>query len=214
MLEIFDSRIYNMAEAIVASGFPMKAEYNRLEYLNDVIETRRYLESGQPDDNAFASAMHHVERAVKLARLGSPHCNYLTGILVTMNVKATQAFFLQAHRYHWWQVVSSQSKMHRLKKMMETEAADCNEKVICTPNEMKDRLDLNDVEQLVYNCPMGLQTVEHVTLNYQQIRTIYHQRKTHRLQEWRDFCEWIEGLPMSELITCNSHELPPDNQSK
>ena len=37
--------------------------------------------------------------------------------------------------------------------------------------------------------------------NYQVLRNIYHSRRFHRLQEWRDFCSWIETLPYSELIT-------------
>lgn len=39
-------------------------------------------------------------------------------------------------------------------------------------------------------------------ISYQALRRIYFQRKTHRLSVWREFCEWIEGLPLSEeLVT-------------
>lgn len=37
--------------------------------------------------------------------------------------------------------------------------------------------------------------------NYAVLRNIYHQRKYHRLPEWREFCSWIEMLPYSEWIT-------------
>ena len=37
--------------------------------------------------------------------------------------------------------------------------------------------------------------------NYRELKQIYHQRKNHRLDEWRVFCNWVETLPMSELIT-------------
>jgi hypothetical protein len=40
-----------------------------------------------------------------------------------------------------------------------------------------------------------------MTTNYRQLKTIYSQRKTHRLPEWKEFCAWIETLPYSELIT-------------
>ena len=40
-----------------------------------------------------------------------------------------------------------------------------------------------------------------VQLNYQVLKNIYHARKEHKLDEWRYFCEWIETLPYSELIT-------------
>ena len=38
-------------------------------------------------------------------------------------------------------------------------------------------------------------------LNYEVLCNIYHSRKAHRLDEWREFCSWIESLPYSELIT-------------
>ena len=40
-----------------------------------------------------------------------------------------------------------------------------------------------------------------VMLNYEVLANIYHSRKDHKLDEWRDFCKWIEGLPLSEIIT-------------
>jgi hypothetical protein len=40
-----------------------------------------------------------------------------------------------------------------------------------------------------------------ICTNYQTLRNIYLQRKGHRLDEWQQFREWIEGLPYSEFIT-------------
>lgn len=40
-----------------------------------------------------------------------------------------------------------------------------------------------------------------VKLNYEVLANIYRQRKNHKLDEWREFCKWIETLPYSELIT-------------
>lgn len=42
--------------------------------------------------------------------------------------------------------------------------------------------------------------------NYAVLRNIYHSRKNHKLDEWRDFCKWIESLPYSELITMKGNE--------
>ena len=38
-------------------------------------------------------------------------------------------------------------------------------------------------------------------LNYEVLANIYKSRKNHKLDEWVDFCKWIENLPYSELIT-------------
>lgn len=40
-----------------------------------------------------------------------------------------------------------------------------------------------------------------VMLSYEVLANIYKSRKNHKLDEWRDFCKWIESLPYSELIT-------------
>lgn len=40
-----------------------------------------------------------------------------------------------------------------------------------------------------------------VKLNYQVLRNMYMRRKNHKLDEWKKFCAWVEGLPYSELIT-------------
>lgn len=45
-----------------------------------------------------------------------------------------------------------------------------------------------------------------VLLNYAVLRNIYHARRNHKLDEWHLFCEWIEELPYSELITMQKGE--------
>lgn len=40
-----------------------------------------------------------------------------------------------------------------------------------------------------------------VMMNYEVLANIYKSRKDHKLDEWRNFCKWIEELPYSELIT-------------
>ena len=49
--------------------------------------------------------------------------------------------------------------------------------------------------------PSSYNQTRNVMLNYEVLANIYRQRKNHKLDEWREFCEWIESLPYSELIT-------------
>lgn len=49
--------------------------------------------------------------------------------------------------------------------------------------------------KVLYNVPSGLMLTARITTNYQQLKTIYYQRKDHRLPEWRIFCNWITTLP-------------------
>jgi hypothetical protein len=60
--------------------------------------------------------------------------------------------------------------------------------------------------EILYNIPTGFQLTARMTTNYRQLKTIYHQRKNHRLPEWREFCKWIETLPYAGLITGKEEE--------
>lgn len=55
--------------------------------------------------------------------------------------------------------------------------------------------------QMIQLLPSSYNQTRNVMLNYEVLANIYRQRKNHKLDEWREFCKWIEGLPYSELIT-------------
>jgi len=55
--------------------------------------------------------------------------------------------------------------------------------------------------QMIQLLPSSYNQRATVQLNYAVLRNMYHARKNHKLDEWREFCEWIETLPYSELIT-------------
>lgn len=61
--------------------------------------------------------------------------------------------------------------------------------------------------EVLYSNPCGFRLTARMTTNYRQLKTIYKQRRGHRLPEWRLFCRWIETLPHSELITGISYEI-------
>lgn len=55
--------------------------------------------------------------------------------------------------------------------------------------------------QMIQLLPSSYNQKRTVQLNYAVLRNMYHARKNHKLDEWRTFCEWVETLPYSELIT-------------
>ena len=57
--------------------------------------------------------------------------------------------------------------------------------------------------QMIQLLPSSYNQKRTVMLNYEVLHNIYISRKAHKLDEWRDFCKWIESLPYSELITEN-----------
>lgn len=55
--------------------------------------------------------------------------------------------------------------------------------------------------QMIQLLPSSYNQKSTVQLNYAVLRNMYHARKNHKLDEWHTFCEWVESLPYSELIT-------------
>ena len=79
-----------------------------------------------------------------------------------------------------------------------------------TRNEMIRLRDIYNNDQtaenyltLLYNCPVGIKLTAGMSTNYQQLKTIYSQRKTHKLPEWKVLCEWIEMLPYAKELICH-----------
>ena len=55
--------------------------------------------------------------------------------------------------------------------------------------------------QMIQLLPSSYNQTRNVMMNYEVLCNIYHSRKDHKLDEWKEFCKWIEELPYSELIT-------------
>ena len=118
-------------------------------------------------------------------------------------------------RYHFVDFVGSQSTMHRITRFdldkayneyVDPQIVKRMKQLVAEYNQMlhdnADRSELdNKYLEILYSNPAGFKITAGITTNYRQLKTIYAQRKNHRLPEWRKFCEWIESLPHSELIT-------------
>lgn len=55
--------------------------------------------------------------------------------------------------------------------------------------------------QMIQLLPSSYNQKRTVMMNYEVLANIYKSRKNHKLDEWRDFCEWIKSLPYSEIVT-------------
>lgn len=134
--------------------------------------------------------------------IGSGHDNFLKGITVVFDVDFTNKVWVQAERYHWFEIISSMSTVHALTKTHVDESmfSEWTDKVIInrlieiqktyTNNPTKDNL-----LRLLYSCPAGITVRAGITTNYRQLKTIYEQRHNHVLPEWREFCQFLLTLP-------------------
>ena len=145
---------------------------------------------------------------------GEGHDNALKGIIVQFDLTFSNKAWVEAERYHFLDFISSQSTMHKLNKF--NIADQCNKyvdkRIIAILQEKVDNYN-NLLErqkngesisveaikearlEMLYNNPAGFELTAGMTTNYQQLKTIYQQRRHHALPDWQMFCDWIETLP-------------------
>jgi hypothetical protein len=173
--------------------------------LEDSVRASKYPMAVDVDDVTFG--ITDTVRNLASAPKGSGHDQFLTGIVVQFDLTFSTKAWVEAERYHFFDFVSSQSTMHRITRL--DPAKHCNEYVdhrtIAILREKIDAYNANPCIEnylyVLYNIPTGFRLTARMTTNYRQLKTIYSQRKNHRLPEWREFCKWVEGLPHSYFIT-------------
>ena len=144
------------------------------------------------------------ERVVRLAKapVGSGHDCCLKGIVVWHEITADHSFWLQWQLYHFHEIVSSTSKMHSLTDMELVWHPQVGSEMEIVARRYLNlfSVGLIDFETLVVNMPIGLMLKADTLSSYLQLKTIYHQRKNHKMSSWREYCKWIEGLPLMDKI--------------
>ena len=196
MLEISNVRVYDLKESVIACRNAMRItppEYTEEEFKQS------------------------LPRAISLAKQGggSGHTTFRCGIRVAFDIKYPNYISPELQRYHFLDIVTSSSKMHRLVNMdMDTcfnkyvtkESKDQMKELIAKYNKVKSSGNKDEIYnvfmEVISNCPQGIELFMHCSTNYEQLATIYKQRKHHKLKEdWGAFCKFIEELPYAkELI--------------
>ena len=167
--------------------------------LEDSVRASKYPMAVNVDDVAYGI----TDTVCKLANSpkGSGHDQFLTGIIVQFDLTFSIKAWVEAERYHFLDFVSSQSTMHRITRL--DPVMQCNEYVdIGVINVLQRLVEAYNADPtpenylwVLYNVPTGFRLTARLTTNFRQLKTIYSQRKNHRLKEWRDFCAWCEELP-------------------
>lgn len=201
---IFDTQVYGLEESMDASGFPMR-------------------DAATPPTHGVNLNDERRARTLAQTPIGSGHDNFLCGIVVQATITAPRYWWPEFQRYHHAEIVSSTSTMHKLRTIVE-EAMRMRDRgdielygkyvsshfsnvtapsLICeffrfAIQWLKDGAE--DMDVLKANLPEGWYQKARISTNYRQLKTIYSQRRSHPLGEWRFFCDWVETLPHSELI--------------
>ena len=197
--------VYGMESAVMGSKYPMAVDLKKV-------------------DGTIVPRTH----ALANAKPGSGHDNFLNGIIVQFDLTFTNKAWVEAERYHFLDFISSQSTMHRITKFNLDEVyisytdpriIEIMKEKVNSYNELTQKIsdkklageDVTELNEgakvkyleILYSNPAGFRITARMTTNYRQLKTIYAQRKAHRLPEWRAFCDWVETLPNASFIVNN-----------
>ena len=197
--------VYGMESAVMGSKYPMAVDLTKV-------------------DGTIVPRTH----ALANAKPGSGHDNFLNGIIVQFDLTFTNKAWVEAERYHFLDFISSQSTMHRITKFNLDEVyisytdpriIEIMKEKVNSYNELTQKIsdkklageDITELNEeakvkyleILYSNPAGCRITARMTTNYRQLKPIYAQRKTHRLPEWRAFCDWVETLPNASFIVNN-----------
>lgn len=159
-----------------------------------------------------------------LSKAGNDHGKFLRMINVTVDITCHHTWWAEFDTYKVGTVRNSCSKMHKIhikefvKDDFSHEGIDAVSvdypkigeefhRVIETLEWL--RVKFNETHEKKYwraiieLLPMGYNIKATLQLNYQVLKTMYHARKNHKLDEWIDFCKWCEILPYFKDICIN-----------
>lgn len=166
--------------------------------------------------NRFEVGKNDLDLMTRLCNAGTDHRKFMRMITVYMDITAPLYWWKEFDTYKVGTVANSCSTMHKIadreftpedfsaehlrtayKSALSFTIENLN---IARFNYLQSK-DKEDWWQMIQLLPSSYNQRRTVMLNYEVLANIYKSRRSHRLDEWQDFCETIKALPYSELIT-------------
>ena len=214
MIEFENVEVFGWEASIRGLRSPMNSWDKSDSYINDLTDE-------------FVIGSNDLDLMKKLIAAGPDHSKFMRMINVTLDITAPLYWWKEFDTYKVGTVRNSCSTMHKIHDKEFTlddfshehlipgaviflsDIIDClnvTRKAYMHYDEEKDKLAV-DIDkkglwwQMIQLLPSSYNQRATVQLNYAVLRNMYHSRKNHKLDCWRAFCNWIESLPYSELIT-------------
>ena len=223
MLKIENTEVLGWEHAIRGMRNPMNSwEKSDSEFYGDPWSCQ----SGVGGCSNFGSCACYIGKndldlMTRLRNAGTDHRKFMRMITVYLDITAPLYWWKEFDTYKVGTVANSCSTMHKIhSKEFTLEDFSC-EKLYDPLGDLRpivDRLNVyreryletkgkNDWWQMIQLLPTSYNQKRTVMLNYEVLANIYKSRRHHRLDEWHTFCDWIESLPYSELITGKENEV-------
>lgn len=174
------------------------------------------IDSAVVNGNCFVVGNNDYDLMYRLASAGTDHGKFMRMIHVQCDVTAPLYWWKEADQYKVGTVTDSCSTMHKIHakeftlddfshEHLNDESAEYLSELVDLLNRYRE-LFLKDKNkswwwQMIQLLPSSYNQLRTWDLNYAVLQNIYHARRNHKLDEWHTFCDWIESLPYSDLIT-------------
>ena len=160
-----------------------------------------------------------LDLMTRLRNAGTDHRKFMRMIAVYLDITAPLYWWKEFDTYKVGTVANSCSTMHKIAdKEFTLEDFSCEhlenswlahlKETIRLLNDARDAYNWCNTDakkewwwQMIQLLPSSYNQKRTVMLNYEVLANIYKSRRNHKLDEWHTFCDWVEGLPYSELIT-------------
>ena len=204
MIKLERTSVLNLENAMRGARNPMNS-WSRTDSVYD--ETGNYI-----------LGANDLDLARRLAKAGPDHRKFIRQIFVSVDITAPLYWWKEYDTYKVATVANSTSTMHKIhsKAFGETDFSTDHmteetkrhfldfvaymEEVRKKFVETKDRTYWYDLIQML---PTSYNQLRTCTLNYETLSNIYYARKSHKLEEWHSFCDWIKTLPYAGDIIIN-----------
>lgn len=173
--------------------------------------------------NKYILGPNDHELMMKLRNAGTDHRKFMRMIVVYVDITAPLYLWKEHDQYKVGTVTNSCSTMHKIhakeftiddfshEHLINDESISMLKSTVCDLNWFRNLyLTTNDKTYwwaMIQLLPSSYNQKRTVMYNYEVLANIYKSRKNHKLDEWKGFCEWIEALPYSELITGEEKEV-------
>ncbi len=174
-------------------------------------------DSSYDENGNFVFGPNDLSLCTRLCAAGSDHRKFMRQIFVSVDITAPLYWWKEFDTYKVATVANSRSTMHKIHTIpfsiddfscdhmtedtlsVMQQIIDHLEKLRLEYNETKDKTFWYSIIQLL---PTNYNQLRTVTLNYENLLHIYHARREHKLDEWRELCRWIETLPYARELMC------------
>lgn len=194
----------------------------RLDYSGNVVEVipaHKQVVIRYEDKKWDGIGEKDIRLMTTLCNAGTDHRKFMRMITVYLDITAPLYFWKEFDTYKVGTVANSCSTMHKIAdKEFTLEDFSCEhlqnswlahlKETIRLLNEARDAYNWCNTDakkewwwQMIQLLPSSYNQRRTVMLNYEVLANMYKSRRNHKLDEWHTFCDWIEELPYSELIT-------------